>query len=98
MRSLVLAFMIGTCVSYGQRLSYGAKGGVSATEPTRAPSPFSNDESRRYVAGAAIEYRVWGGFAVESDFLYRRNGLTNTFGDGLFAYSFATGFNRVRVH
>jgi hypothetical protein len=38
------------------------------------PNPDSLDESRRYIVGATIEFRLWRGFAVEGDFLYRRNG------------------------
>ena len=67
---VLLACLTGTCVAYGQRLSYGVKGGVSTLDPESY-----NDESKRYIVGATIEYRLWHGFAVEGDFLYRRNGL-----------------------
>src|SRR6266436_10037304 len=68
---LLIACLSGTCVAYGQRFTYGVKGGVSTIEP----NSFSEDESRRYIVGATIEFRLWHGFAVEGDFLYRRNGL-----------------------
>jgi len=61
---------VGTSVAYGQRFSYGVKGGVSTIEPDTY-----NDESKRYIVGATVEYRLWRGFAVEGDFLYRRNGV-----------------------
>jgi len=75
--TVVLACLAGTCVAYGQRFSYGVKGGVSVTDPDR----INPDESKRYVIGGTVEYRLWGGFAAEADFLYRRNGYS-------FAYSY----------
>jgi hypothetical protein len=71
-RNIVLiACLAGTCVAYGQRFSYGVKGGVSTFEP----EPNGNDESKHYIVGATIEFRLWHGFAVEGDFLYRRTGF-----------------------
>ena len=68
---VLLACLTGTCVAYGQRLSYGVKGGVSTFEPASE----SNDESKHYIVGATIEFQLWHGFAVEGDFLYRRTGF-----------------------
>ncbi len=56
-------------------MSYGVKGGVSTIEP----NPDSLDESRRYIVGATVEFRLWHGFAVEGDFLYRHNGFGSKF-------------------
>src|SRR2546430_10977618 len=71
-RNMVLiACLAGTCVAYGQRLSYGVKGGVATVEPNSE----GIDESKRYIVGGTIEFRLWRGFAVEGDFLYRRTGL-----------------------
>jgi Outer membrane protein beta-barrel domain len=71
-RNIVLIVCLaGTSVAYGQRFSYGVKGGVSTIEP----NPDYNDESKRYIVGATIEFQLWRGFAVEGDFLYRRNGI-----------------------
>src|SRR5258708_34693629 len=64
---VLLACLTGTCVAYGQRLSYGVKGGVSTFEPASE----SNDESKHYIVGATIEFQLWHGFAVEGDFLHR---------------------------
>src|SRR5260370_36762600 len=78
-RTIVLRVCLtGTCVAYGQRLSYGVKGGVSTFEPESE----SNDESKHYIVGATIEFQLWHGFAVEGDFLYRRNGFKANFNYG----------------
>jgi Outer membrane protein beta-barrel domain len=67
---ILVACLAGTCVAYGQRLSYGVVGGVSTIEP----EPESINESKRYIVGATVEFRIWNGFAVEGEFLYRRDG------------------------
>jgi hypothetical protein len=76
--TVLLLYLAGTCVAYGQRISYGVEGGVSTLEPTRQDP----DESRRYVVGATIELGLGRGFAVEADFLYRHNGFSNRFSFG----------------
>jgi hypothetical protein len=83
--AVLLAYLAGTCVAYGQRISYGVEGGVSTLEPTQLRS----DESRRYVVGATIEVSLWRGFAVGADFLYRHNGFSDRFifGAGILAGS-----------
>ena len=68
---VLLACFAGTCVAYGQRLSYGVKGGIS----TYNPDVSSISESNLYIVGATIEYRLFRGFAVEGDFLYRHSGF-----------------------
>ena len=52
-----------------QLVSIGVKGGVPITEPQRF-----NDESRRYLVGPSIEFRLPLHFAVEVDALYSRVG------------------------
>ena len=76
--TVLLVYLAGTCVAYGQRISYGVEGGVSTLEPTQQRP----DESRRYVVGATIEVNLWRGFAVEADFLYRHNGFSDRFNFG----------------
>ena len=71
-------YLAGTCVAYGQRISYGVEGGVSTLDPTQEKP----DESRRYVVGATIEVSVWRGFAGEADFLYRHDGFSDRFNFG----------------
>lgn len=71
----LLLYLIGTGVAHGQQFSYGVKGGVATLEPTR----YGNDESKRYIAGATVEYGFWRGLAVEADFLYRRTGNSTGF-------------------
>jgi hypothetical protein len=73
--TVLLVYLAGTCVAYGQRISYGVEGGVSTLEPTQQDP----DESRRYVVGATIEVNLGRGFAVEADFLYRHNGFSDRF-------------------
>src|SRR6266478_3952276 len=72
---VLLACLAGTCVAYGQRFSYGVKGGVSLTDPSR----INPDESKRYVLGGTVEMQLWRGFTAEVDFLYRRNGGSSSF-------------------
>jgi hypothetical protein len=55
-------------------VSFGALGGV----------PFLNqnqggDESRRYIVGPSVEFRLPAGFAIEVDALYRRIGNSSMF-------------------
>ena len=89
-RNIVLiACLAGTCVAYGQQFSYGVKGGIATVEP----NPDGIDESKRYVVGATIEFRLWRGFAVEGDFLYRRTGLRFNAGYLLGLVPFGDGGN-----
>ena len=68
---VLLACLTDTCVTYWKQLSNGEKRGVSTLDPESE----SVDESKHYIVGATIEYRLWHGFAVEGDFLYRRTGF-----------------------
>jgi hypothetical protein len=93
-------YLAGTCVAYGQRISYGVEGGVSTIEPTQQ----NPDESRRYVVGATIEVSLWRGLAVEADFLYRHNGFSDRFIFGNIlgeasgpSEQVASGSNRIRL-
>ncbi len=79
-RIVIVACLLSPTVAYGQRFTYGLKGGVPLTEP----DSYGRDESKKYIVGASFEYRLWSAFAVEVDFLYRRNG--GTFGYGYNPY------------
>jgi hypothetical protein len=66
--SVLVACLTSTCVAYGQQqITFGVKGGGLLD----LPRAFLPDESKRYGIGASVEYRLFGGFAVEADFLYR---------------------------
>src|SRR5690242_13211330 len=54
---------------HAQLVSIGVKGGIPLTDPIRY-----NDESRRYVVGPSIEFRLPLHLAVEVDALYSRIG------------------------
>src|SRR5215472_16572098 len=73
--AILLTCLAGVTVASGQRFSYGVKGGVTITDPTR----IEPHESKRYVVGGSFEYLLFGAFAVEADVLYRRTGLTTRF-------------------
>src|SRR5436190_5859676 len=57
-----------------QLVSVGVKGGVSITEPGRY-----NDESKRYIVGPSVEFRLPFRFAAEIDALYMRTGSSSRF-------------------
>ena len=68
-------------IASAQLVSVGVKAGVPFLNQT-----FGRDESRPYVVGPSIEFRLPDGFAVEVDALYRRIGNTFWFGNfGSFA-------------
>lgn len=67
---LLCLWLAGTGVASAQRLDFDLKAGVPLTNQTRC----CNDESRRYIIGGGVEARLWRGFAVEGNFLYRRLG------------------------
>src|SRR5437763_469064 len=73
--TVLLACLAGTCVAYGQRFSFGVKGGVSLNDPSR----INPDESKRYVLGGTVEMQLWRGFTAEVDFLYRCNGSSSSY-------------------
>jgi hypothetical protein len=75
LNKVCLACLIGTLVADAQQLRFGFKGGVTALDQTR----LGKDESKAYVVGGSIERRLFGGFAVEANLLYRRHGVTYGF-------------------
>ena len=62
------------CVS-AQLISIGVKGGVPLTQAMTG----LRDESRRYLVGSSIEFRLPARFAVEADVLYQRIGSSAFF-------------------
>jgi len=62
-------------VAFSQLVSIGAKGGIPFLAPNQG-----GDESRPYIVGPSIEFRLPVGFAIELDALYRRVGNTSFFG------------------
>jgi hypothetical protein len=58
-----------------QLVSIGAKGGVPFLDDSKG-----GDESRPYIVGPSVEFRLPAGFAIEVDALYRRVGSTSQFG------------------
>ena len=65
---LLVAFAINQVAS-AQLVSVGAKGGVPFLDAAQR-----NDESRPYLVGPSIEFRLPAGFALEVDALYQRIG------------------------
>src|SRR4051812_25229176 len=74
----VVLITLGYCscigVASAQLVSVGVKGGVSITSPERY-----NDESRRYIVGPSVEFRLPYRFAAEIDALYSRTGTSSRF-------------------
>ena len=62
-------------VASAQFLSIGVKGGVPFGDASRG-----GDESRPYIVGPSVEFRLPAGFAIEVDALYRRVGNTVQYG------------------
>ena len=57
-----------------QAVSLGVKGGIRFTDASGG-----QDESRPYIVGPSIEFRLPAHFAIEVDALYQRIGNTSTF-------------------
>jgi len=70
-------------VASAQLVSIGVLGGVPFLDTNQG------DESRPYIVGPSVEFRLPAGFAIEVDALYRRIG--NTFGSNF--SSIGTGLN-----
>ncbi len=69
--ALLLAYSLSIPGAAAQLVSIGVKGAV----PVNAPySP--SDESRPYIIGPSVEFRLPGNFAVEADALYQRTGYS----------------------
>ena len=73
MRPFVLCFFALTVAS-AQIVSVGVKGGVPATNSIGGyyPSPTSILDVGRWTVGPTVELRLFYGFSVEADALYRR--------------------------
>jgi hypothetical protein len=78
MRQRILYFglliTMGICGVSAQVVSLGVKGGIGFTDASSG-----QDESRPYVVGPSIEFRLPAHFAVEVDALYQRLGNTTQF-------------------
>lgn len=70
-------FVLGASIGYAQAVSVGAIGGVPFLNP--AVNGFGHDESRPYEVGAAVEFRLPAGFAIEADGIYRPTGTTTAY-------------------
>lgn len=73
--SLLLVMIASSTIASAQLVSVGVKAGVPFLG-----QPPGQDESRPYVVGPSIEFRLPAGFAIEVDALYRRIGDTTRFG------------------
>jgi hypothetical protein len=77
MKTILYVFVTITInqVASAQLVSFGALGGVPFLDQNQG-----GDESRRYIVGPSVEFRLPAGFAIEMDALYRRVGSTSAFG------------------
>lgn len=73
---LCLAIILGGRAAVAQLVSVGVVGGVHFGDLTSA----RHDESRPYLVGPSVEFRLPAGFAIEADALYQRVGGTSTYG------------------
>ena len=78
MRQRILYFgvliTIGIAAASAQVVSLGVKGGIRFTDASSG-----QDESRPYIVGPSIEFRLPAHFAIEADALYQRLGNTTQF-------------------
>jgi hypothetical protein len=74
MKSYVLLFLLASASASAQLVSIGALGGVPFLDQNQG-----GDESRRYIVGPSVEFRLPAGFAIEVDALYRRIGNSFVF-------------------
>jgi hypothetical protein len=103
MRQRILFFglliIIGGGCASAQLVSIGVKGGVRFTDASSG-----QDESRPYVVGPSIEFRLPAHFAIEVDALYQRLGNTGQFNfsevifAGVNTTTPASFINRVRAN
>lgn len=77
MKTILYVFVTITInqVASAQLVSFGAIGGVPFLDQNRG-----GDESRPYIVGPSVEFRLPAGFAIEMDALYRHVGSTSAFG------------------
>ncbi len=74
----VLAFIsLGASSAFAQLVSFGVKGGVPLIDQT----VNSTDQSRPYIVGPSIEFRLPANFAIEVDALYQRVGTSIQFSE-----------------
>ncbi len=80
----------------GHRFQIGALGGVSLNENFKG---FGTKESKPYLVGPSVEFRIRGGFALEVDAIYRHLGSSGAYNfrssqDGpTFLYTFRDRIN-----
>jgi hypothetical protein len=82
--------LLSTFLCFGQSFSIGVKAGARATDDL---SGDATSESKRYVAGPAVQMALPLNLGLEFDALYRREGYRSSFGN--FAGSFT---NRERTN
>ncbi|MBI2680789.1 MAG: outer membrane beta-barrel protein [Candidatus Solibacter usitatus] len=106
MRQRILYFglliLMGVCGASAQVVSLGVKGGIRFTDASGG-----QDESRPYIVGPSIEFRLPAHFAIEIDALYQRlgntaqyhffSGITSPGNNGPFPYPVAAIY-RVRAN
>ena len=74
----VLAFIsLGASSAFAQLVSFGVKGGVPLIDQT----VNSVDQSRPYIVGPSVEFRLPANFAIEVDALYQRIGQSVQFSE-----------------
>ena len=71
---VLLAIILTAPLACAQLVSFGAKAGVPFIEDLPG-----HDESRPYIIGPSVEFRLPAGFAAEADALYRRIGSSTAF-------------------
>jgi hypothetical protein len=77
MKTILFVFVTITInqVASAQLVSFGAIGGGPFLDQNQG-----GDESRPYIVGPSVEFRLPAGFVIELDALYRRVGSTSGFG------------------
>jgi hypothetical protein len=85
-----LAIIGSTSTATAQLVSIGVLGGIPFLQPNDG-----GDESRRYIVGPSIEFRLPGGFAIEVDGLYRRIG--NSYSSGVSGSVISPGTSFVSI-
>jgi hypothetical protein len=71
----LIAMLLPVGLMNGQPLQFGVKGAV----PMSDTALFHGDESKPYLVGPSIEFRLPKGFAIEGDALYQRIGQSSNF-------------------
>lgn len=77
--TFLLGFIPGIREAAAQRrLTVGAEGGLSLTDAMTS-SYIGGDESRRYLVGPSVEFRLPARFAVQAEALYQRVGSSSAY-------------------